>query len=122
MMKNRERSLNIISTIFVIFLIVPLLLATYYAIPAADDFGNSDMILATSDNIFNSALQLTAKEYFSWQGTVSATFMLYVASPLIRGGILGIKLGCAVIVSMYIFSIYFLIFHVTRYIFDEHRL
>lgn len=121
MNKNTIR-LNIISTIFVIIIIAPLLLATYYAVPAADDFSNSSVVLEKADSILESAAMLTVEEYFSWQGTVSATFLLYAASPMLRGGVLGIRIGCAAIVLIYVGSAYFLISSIVKYIFEENRL
>lgn len=121
-MNNKVIRLNVISTIFVIIIIAPLLLATYYAVPAADDFSNSSVVLERSDSILKSAALLTAEEYFNWQGTVSATFLLYAASPMLRGGTLAIKLGCAMVTLIYVFSVYFLVFSVARYIFGETRL
>lgn len=120
---TKEITLYLGSVILMFLIIAPLLLAAVcYAVPAADDFSNANAILAKSDNILKSAIMLTGDEYFNWQGTFMATFLLYAWSPLLRGGVVGIRISCALITGLYLVSLYFLSYEVFKHIFKEERL
>ena len=121
-MNKKVICLHFLSVTLIILTVVPLLLASYYAVPAADDFSNANAVLSKSDSILKSAVLLTTEEYFSWQGTFSATFLLYACSPLLRGGMGGIRIGCALIVLLYLLSVYFFIFSIVKYVFKEEKL
>lgn len=121
-MNRKAVWLHLSSVVLIIITIVPMLLAAYYAVPAADDFSNANAVLTKSGSILKSAVMLTAEEYFDWQGTFSATFLLYLASPLLRGGIGGIRIGCALIVLLYSLSVYFLVYSIAKYIWKEENL
>ena len=121
-MNKRKSSLYLLSVILIMITVLPLFFATFFMVPAADDFSNAGMVLAKSNNIFKSAALLTVEEYFSWQGTFTVTFLLHAASPILRGGIAGIRVGSFIIVSFYVASIYFLVYSVAKYVLKENRL
>ena len=121
-MKKRDSLLNVSSIVLVVCLVLPLLLVTFYIFPAADDFSNASAVLAKSDSIIKAATLLTIEEYFAWQGTFTATFLLYIASPMVRAGVIGVRIGCFLITTFYLCSVYTLIYNFVKYVCNEKRL
>lgn len=120
--KNRKVIIWIISIASILLLlysIIPYLYTTWFIIPSADDFGFSNSVkeqIAAGNGYFISALKLTFETYFTWQGTYFCNFLLYITAPLVRFGIIGVRIMCFICILVFYTSIFCLIRGIFRYL------
>lgn len=100
-MKNmRTRCINVILVIMCILIIAPIITYSAYSFPVADDYSNSKYNFVeaegASNSLFVPALKKTINDYHNSGGGFWAKFVNFYTSPLLRGGVSGIRIANSV--------------------------
>ena len=121
MFKKTEKILLGLSYIFVVFVIIPIIMAAFLMFPSADDFSNTNSVIATGGNIFFNTLKLSKASYLGWQGTYFSIVLVYFFSNLIMGSIIGYRIVCIVNIILLLSGIYYLVHIIFQEIIKEYR-
>lgn len=121
MSKKTEKILIGLSCIFVMFVIIPIIMAAFLMFPSADDFSNTNSVIATGGNIFFNTLKLSKASYLGWQGTYFSIVLVYFFSNLIMGSIIGYRIVCIVNIILLLSGIYYLVHIIFQEIIKEYR-
>lgn len=93
----------------IIIMMVPFGMTCLYVLPAADDFSNacaSRELIERYSSYMVAAIVRTNDFYWSTSGYYSASFLNLFFSPLLRYGILGIRVFCFLTIILFYLSLY----------------
>lgn len=105
----------------VCIIVIPILIVSFYAIPSADDFGNSVTIrksLLQHSSYFGAALSEVIWYYKNISGYFFGAFLDFYISPLLRGGITALRWTVFFCNLFFYSSLYFLIDELLRFFYE----
>lgn len=122
MFKKKDKIFLGLSYILVIFVIVPLIMATFIMFPSADDFSNTNAVLSLGGNIFTNTFEMSKTTYLTWQGTYFSVVLVNFLSNLIKGSIGGFRIICIGNISVFLSGIFYLVQQIFRGIVKEYKI
>lgn len=123
-LKEREWKIDWIlvgEIISICIILVPILLVSLHALPAADDFSNSNKVRTSMANGFShmqAALDLTVHYYKYCSGYFFAVFLNFLISPLLRGGIGALRGVVFVLNLIFYVSLYYFVSNLLQIFFE----
>lgn len=127
-MKNCSKKIDtyilFMEIVVLIFLILPILIVSFFSIPIGDDFSTGYEVLKKMEegkNIWNAAMACTVHRYLVWGGFYSGQFLNFLINPYINWGMAGYHIVIFLINLFSMVSLYFFVYSILKYIFDVHR-
>lgn len=117
--RNWNRLYTVLSILFVLSAIVPLLAACRYAVPSADDFYgvmNVQYYEEQGNLKLVAACKVTSSVYLSQQGTFTGCFFYYLLSALIQVRIIPTRITLFIVVGLFLMAVYFCVYSFMRHI------
>ena len=93
--RGNHRYTNVICIVLCIFMIMPVLIYTFYSVPAYDDFSNSysvRILLDAESSYLSVAMDNVVQVYTGQSGFYLSAFLHPFLSPFLRSGIMGLRL------------------------------
>jgi len=119
----RSAAVVVLSLCLILCVLLPVLAATRYIVPVADDFSNSCDIMSIKGNhsYLWAAVKATADLYKTVGGYIFGAFINYLISPYLRWGIEGVRVSTMLCDLLYFFSLLYLVRVLLREGLDERR-
>lgn len=107
------------------FIIIPILVLSFYAIPGGDDFANTNKIrtsMAEGYSHLEASLHMTAHYYKNVSGYFFSMFLNFFISPLLRGGISALRITVFAINLFFYMSLYVFVINILKLFFEIDKL
>ena len=120
MSKKKEHAILALLVFWVVSMIAPILIATCYAIPSADDFTNATPYLTSKGNLLIYLTQHTIDTYLNWQGTFTGSFICLIPVYTI-GSYSLLRIELFVVAVLFMVSLYFFLDNCNQKILKDDR-
>lgn len=114
-----------IEIVLICIILLPILIVSLYALPAADDFSNTnrvEMLLVEKYSYMKVALSEASYYYKNVSGYFFAAFLNFFLSPFLRGGITALR-GVVFILNLFFYiSLFFLVNELLKFFINSKNI
>ena len=121
--ENRQMLIaGIILTLFALAIVLPVLYYARYSFPTGDDIGyalSMRALLNRSDSYLGAVWRGVVVEYKEASGMFFTTFTDYLFSPVLNGGVTGVRIANVLLQSFFVFGVFFFALTFSRKILNK---
>lgn len=118
----KEEKILLLEIVIICIIVLPILAISFYALPAADDFSNTNrmgMLLIEEHSYLKVALSEVWSYYKSTSGYFFSAFLNFFLSPFLRGGITALR-GTVFTINLFFYlSLYVFVDKISKFLGDK---